>query len=121
MLTSLFACSRPTDVSNQESTDNNDSQSTDTPNVNAGPTVVVPQYKDYGRGSVNFTDLVYSRPNIQSVIDAFDAVTETIVKNEKTADDQIKDIRTLEDPLENVETMYTLVEIYQKKDSENVI
>ena len=85
--------------------------------INKLPTVAVPEYKDYGRGTVNFEKLIYARPDLQTIIDAFNAVTLTVTANEKTVEDQIEDIRALEDDLDNVRTMYTLSEIYHNKDT----
>ena len=79
--------------------------------------IVVPEYKDYGRGTVNFDKLVYSRPSIQSVIDEIDTVTAEVTKNEKTPDEQIALISALESAIETVQTMYSLTEIYRSKDS----
>ena len=79
--------------------------------------VIVPEYKDYGRGSTDFNKIVYSRPDLQSVIDSFDAMTEEIKAGTKTADEYITGIIALENPLSTVKTMYSLAEIYQSKDS----
>ena len=81
------------------------------------PTIVVPEYKDYGRGTVDFNTLIYSRPNIQAVIDAFEAVSATVKENTKSLDEQIADITALEEPLANVDTMYSLSLIYNNKDT----
>lgn len=117
MLTSLFACSKPKDTVDGDEPYTDGSENTSNPNVNREPTIVVPQYKDYGRGSVNFTDIVYSRPNIQAVIDAFKSATDTVYKNEKSIAEQILEIHALESYIENTETMYSIVEIYQSKDA----
>ena len=53
-------------------------------------TIVIPEYKDYQRGSKNFSEIVYSRPNIESILNAFEAATAAITANEKTADEQIQ-------------------------------
>ena len=120
MLFSLLACSMQ-----GGSSDNDDNTNTDT-DTDGGkqdgitdntPTVAVPEYKDYGRGTVNFKDLVYARPNLQAVIDAFDAVTLAVKENEIPVAEQIDKIRELEDDLTGVRTMYSLAEIYQSKDS----
>ena len=94
--------------------DNNGNGTTDTP---TGITVVVPEYKDYGRDTVDFNKLVYSRPNIQSLIDAFAAVTAGVEGGLNTVDANIESIRTLEVPLETVRSMYSLAQIYNNSDS----
>lgn len=87
-------------------------------NATANPsmTIVVPEYKDYGRGTVDFDKLVYSRPNMQLVIDGFTAAAEAIEKNETSFEEQVGVIRTLEEPLSTVRTMYSLAQIYNNKD-----
>lgn len=81
------------------------------------PTITVPEYKDYGRGSVDFGKIVYTRPNIQSVISSFDAVMSKIRDNVVEISEQIASLRSLEEPLESVKTMYALVEINQSKNA----
>ena len=85
--------------------------------IDPSSVIVVPEYKDYGRGTVNFDELIYSRPNIQSVIDKIDAVTIEVTENERTVSEQIASISALESAIETVETMYSLTEIYRSKDS----
>lgn len=79
--------------------------------------IVVPPYKDYGRGSVDFDKVVYSRPDIQGILNAFAQVTETVKADEKAVEAQIADIMALEPYLDAVATMYSLSEIYRNKDS----
>ena len=119
MLFSLLACSmQGQDNSGKDSNTNTDvdngKQDEITDNT---PTVAVPEYKDYGRDTVNFADLIYARPNLQSVIDAFEAVTLVVEENLIPIGEQIEKIRELEDDLANVRTMYSLAEIYQSKDA----
>lgn len=83
----------------------------------SGLTIVVPEYKDYGRDTVDFDKLVYSRPNMQSLIDAFADVTAKIAGGENTVEADIASIRALEVPLETVRAMYSLAQIYNNSDS----
>lgn len=85
-------------------------------NTNNALTVAVPEYKDYGRGTVDFGKLVYSRPNIQYVIDGFVGATLAVEANETSVGEQIASIREMEIPYANVETMYSLAQIYNNKD-----
>lgn len=118
MLFSLCACSAAnggsgdSDIGNS-STDKEDQEET----TDESSAIVVPEYKDYGRNTVNFDDLVYSRPNIQSVIDKITAVTLDVKANEKALEEQIESIRALESAIDTVDTMYALAEIYNSKDS----
>jgi len=115
ILTSIVACSKKNDNSNGDLTDG--SQSTGNQPQDAAPTIVVPQYKDYGRGTVNFNEIVYSRPDIQSLVSAFDSTALMITENSKSPTEQTDALRALENPLKNAQTMYTIVEIYQSKDA----
>lgn len=118
-LTILFgytSCSHKNNGSNQDEqnpgTNNGEQNATANPTI----TIVVPDYKDYGRGTVDFNKLVYSRPNMQFVIDGFESATDAIIKNELTFDELVGGIRTLEEPLSTVKTMYSLAQIYNSKD-----
>ena len=115
MLFSLCACANKN--GGNDSGNDKDENTGSGEVINKVPTVAVPEYKDYGRGTVNFEELIYARPNLQAIIDAFDAVTLTITANEKTVVEQIEDIRALEDDLSDVRTMYSLAEIYHSKDA----
>ncbi len=84
---------------------------------NDGPTVITPEFKDYGRGTVNFSELVYERPDIEAVIEAFEALNAEIRANEKTVDEIILLMDELNEPYERVYTMYTIAEINNSKDS----
>ena len=118
MLTSLAACKKsdgnedPGDKKEDVTTDKEDQNPMDT-----APTIVVPEYKDYGRGSVDFDSIIYTRPDIEAVIDAFEAVTDTVTGNEKNVAEQIADLGALESPLSSVKTMYSMIEINRNKNS----
>ena len=119
MLTGTCACSSSGD--GDSVTDNGSGGDGDV-GIQNNPTdqsavIALPEYKDYGRGTVNFIELVYSRPNIQSVIDVISAATSEVVKNEKTKDEQIALFAALEVAIEEVDSMYSLAEIYRSKDS----
>ena len=118
MLTSLAACKKsdgnedPGDKKEDVTTDKDD-QNPD----NSSPAIVVPEYKDYGRGTADFGSIIYTRPDIEAVISAFKEATDTVTKNEKSVADQIADLRALESPLSNVKTMYSMIEINRSKNS----
>ena len=123
MLFGLIACSSNTDDTD-ESTDNTDTTNPDNSSdgdSNEGDdavnTIVVPEYKDYGRGTVDFDGLIYSRPNLQAIITAFESAKGAVEANEVTVAEQIELISSLEDDYDEVQTMYSLAEIYQYRDS----
>ena len=109
-LLSLFACSKPGNNDGNQSADTGKDNEDNKNNVTA-PTVAVPEYKDYGRGSLDFDKLVYSRPNVQSALDAINEVTEAVTSNSSSYTDQIEKIRSLESLISNVKSMYSLARI----------
>lgn len=89
----------------------------DNEEINNTPTVVVPEYKDYQRGTVDYTDVTYSRPNIEAIEAAIDSVTQAIRASDDTFAEQISKISSLEDGLDDLKTMYAIAEIQRSKDS----
>lgn len=73
--------------------------------------VVVPAYKDYGRGSVDFTSIVYERPDFDSLIARIDAITALITENALPYQEQLSAIESIEEDYESAVTMRTLAEI----------
>ena len=74
--------------------------------------VVVPEYKDYGRGSANFADIVYNRPDFDSLIATLDAITAAITENRTPYADQLASLEEIEDEYGDAIMMRTLAEIY---------
>lgn len=109
------ACSKPKDDPTPEPPSNSEDNGGKNPTSTL--TVAVPEYKDYGRGTVNFDKLVYSRPNMQLLINSFDEVRALVEENAVSVTEQIDAILKLEAPLSEVKTMYSLSEIYNNKDS----
>ena len=79
--------------------------------------IVVPPLKDYGRGTVDFDKLTYSRPDIAAGIAAFEAATRSIEENELSFDEQLELILALEEPYSEILTMNAIARIYFYKDS----
>ena len=118
MVFTLLSCGKKAGDSTGENTPTTDGGSAgNNENISSGLTVVVPEYKDYGRGTENFDKLVYSRPNMQAVIDGFGAATYVVEADEIGVDEQIAKIREMEEPLATVKTMYSLAQIYNNKNS----
>ena len=115
-LLGLCACAvgKKDDGEDNESVGNEDQN---TGGTNQTPTIIVPEYKDYGRNTIDFKDIVYSRPSVADVVSDFDAVTAAIEANELTLTEQIALISSLEDELSYMKTMYSVAEIYNHKDS----
>jgi oligoendopeptidase F len=79
--------------------------------------LIVPAYKEYDRRAINFDDITYVRPNYDSTISAIENVTGIIKANSVSFEDQIKEIEALEDPYEQILTMYSLANIINAKDA----
>ena len=81
--------------------------------------IKVPEYKDHERGTINFSEIEYTRPKIDEVVAKFDAVTEIITENPKDIPYaiQLEKIMSLEADFIHIKTMYTYSNI---KMSENI-
>ncbi len=114
LITVFTACTPPNDDDSPNDSTSNTSGS------GHNESIVVPAYKDYGRDTQNFADIVYSSPDYTAVISAFDAVTDAVKQNTLPVGDQIGEIEKLEEGYESINSMYTLAEINSYKDSSNV-
>ena len=114
---SIFACSAPGGNEGPENGGSSDAGGEQNGLTDKTDTVVVPEYKDYGRGTQDFDKIVYARPNIQSLIDSVAAARVTVETNSAAVADQIESIKALEAGLNNIDSMYSVAEIYRSKDS----
>ena len=80
-------------------------------------TIVVPAYKDYGRGSVDFTDITYSRPDMDAIVDKFQAVTALVNEDSISSEEQVSAVENLEEDYYYVESMYAIIEIFVYSDA----
>lgn len=97
-----------------EKSDGND-DGNENPGQTSGDTITVPEYKDYKRGTVNFSDIEYSRPNIEAVAADFESVGDYIDKNEADFGSQLNRIVALEEEYSNILTMqaYSTIRFYR--------
>ena len=120
MLTSLVACRKKDDPEKDPSanpeTEAPSEEKKEDPEV-PEPTIVVPEYKDYGRGSADFSTITYTRPGIEALIGEFEALADAIANNEGEVSSQIAAMHSLEAPLSTVKTMYSLVKIGDSKNT----
>ncbi len=79
--------------------------------------IAVPDYKDYGRGTVDFSKIEYKRPNISDVIFKFDKVCKLISDNEISYDEQLKKIYELEPDYLDILTMAAYANILSSKNT----
>ena len=122
MLTSLAACKKKNGTNEDPETENEEGTSSDEKKEEPEdpvPTVIVPEYKDYGRGSADFSTIIYTRPGIEALVASFEAVTRSVANSEGDVASQIEDIRALEAPLSNAKAMYSLVKINHSKSTSN--
>lgn len=81
------------------------------------PVLVVPAYKDYGRGTVDFDKVTYKRPDIEAAIADFDALCELIQANEVSFADQLSAIQENDDAYFEISTMYAYANIMTSKNT----
>ena len=79
----------------------------------------VPEYKDYLRGTKNFEELVYSRPDIDAAVTLLASVAELIEKNEIAYEEQLKKLYEIDEIYINIDSMISLATIFSYKDSTN--
>lgn len=82
-------------------------------------TIIVPDYQDYGRDTVDFSDLVYEEVDAEQLVADFEEVIAAIEANEIPFEDQVALIVGLEDGFLAFSTAYTLASINNGRDSSN--
>ncbi len=80
-------------------------------------TITVPEYKDYERGTVDFSDISYARPELDEIILSFESVCEKISKNIVSYEEQLELIYSLEEGYNEFLTMYTYANIKSSADN----
>ena len=93
----------------------------DPPSEDDNSKLVVPEYKDYGRGTCNFSLIEYQRPDADALIKRISAVTDAIKANEISFEEQIERIESLEDGFNDFLTMYSYANVMNSKDSSSDI
>lgn len=83
------------------------------------PVIIVPPYKDYERGTIDFANIVYARPSYESTIAEFEELCDLIEANTATYDEQLDAIYALEDDYTEILSMYSLLEVYTSIDASN--
>lgn len=81
--------------------------------------IVVPEYKDYNKSTVNFKEMVYERPAFATVLSSFDTTISMIKENSETYEEQLSAVVALEDGYTDILTMRSFAEIYNSIDSSN--
>ncbi|MBQ1260601.1 MAG: hypothetical protein IIX96_01145, partial [Clostridia bacterium] len=92
----------------------------ETPGSDSGdkaPTIAVPEYKDYGRGSVDFDKIVYKRPNVSEITESFEAIAAAVEGGTGSFEEQLALIKATEDAYNELLTMRALANIMNSRDS----
>ena len=82
--------------------------------------IKIPDFKDYGRGTVDFAKMTYSRPDFNSAILQLDSLTDIINKNELSYQMQLNKIKSIEHIYINVSSMASLSNIYAEKNKSDL-
>ncbi len=121
MLTLAVSCSNAKDNGGDAGGDSNNGTQNGSPSDDgekpAGSGIVLPDYKDHGRGTEDFADLVYKRPDLESIFVLIKEASDTVEGNALPLGNQIEALRGVEDDIELVNSMYSLTEIYKNRDT----
>ncbi len=113
----LLSCAKHHDEDPENPDKGNQNIGGNEPQTPAAPTITVPEYKDYGRGTADFEDIIYERPSVIALVSSYAELTEKIEKGSLSADEIISALKSLEEPHNNIISMYTLAEINHYKDT----
>ena len=81
--------------------------------------IAVPEYKDYKRGTVNFSEIEYIRPDINKAVLQFDSVCKIINANTLSYKKQLEKIYELESPYLDIMTMAAYANILFSKNTQD--
>lgn len=119
LFTTLISCSKRSDDDKNNSSDNASSlyPEAEEEKYNYLDRIVFPEFKDYGRETVDFDKIEYKRPNFDLVTEKTHTVISAIEKNEITFEEQIAMIEELEEYYNDILTMRNYADIQVAKDS----
>ncbi len=81
--------------------------------------IKVPEYKDYQRGTVDFENMKYTRPDIDAAVLKISDVAELIDKNELAYEEQLAKLDYVANSYKEILSMTSLAEINSRHDSSN--
>ena len=115
----LTACTEdPPVIENPDPTPNPNPNPNPNPDPDPAPAViVVPPYKDYGRDTVDFENITYTRPDIEGSCEEFIRITEKVVANEDSFEDLLAMIVAEEERYTHIISMYSYLQIMTSLDS----
>ena len=79
--------------------------------------LIKPDYKDYGRGTVDFSNIVYTRPNITAINETCDAFIKKVEAGNESYAVLLDELIAIDGLASNVLTAYSFARIYSAKDS----
>ncbi len=79
----------------------------------------VPEYRDYERGSINFSDMVYERPDFDAISSDFNEVIEKIRDTTSSYEEKLNAVYSLEEGYAKLRGMAAIAGIYAKRDAAN--
>ena len=112
---SLISCTPDTDGPTVDS----GSTPAPTPDTPTDKVIITPAFKDYGRRTVNFKDVTYSRPDVSSLIASLEAVSAMIDGDTASFEEQIEAIEAIGPAYEHYTSMYSYSNILMSKDTSN--
>lgn len=83
-------------------------------------TIIVPQYKDYQRGTIDFDKITYKRPDITAAIEIFSELAKEIEKNDRSFEEYIALIEEAEVYYLDILTMAAYSNILASRDSSDI-
>ena len=113
-LNSFFEYTPPTQGGSGGSDGGSDGGTGDGDNA---PTLVVPEYKDYGRSTIDFENMVYARPNIDAAIEAFNSVSALVKQNSVSFAEQLEAIMQTDDVYFEISAMYSYANIMTSRNT----
>ncbi len=113
----LLSCAKQPDENPEKPSEGNQNNGGSEPQEPSAPTITVPEYKDYGRGTVNYNDIIYERPSVIALVASYTELTEKIENGSLSANEIISALKALEEPHNSVISMYAIAEINHYKDT----
>lgn len=98
--------------------DDDKTSSTETEGEEKG-TITVPEYKDYKRGTIDFSKIEYKRPDFEKVVSDFNEVCEAISENSLPFESLLEMTEALEDGYSELITMRAYASIKSYQDASN--
>ncbi len=114
---SLIGCTPDSGSEDITDDDNGGGNGNNPPPIDDGTSIITPDYKDYGRGTADLSELVYTRPNLRTLSENVLALSEKISSSELDLSETVSSLTSLFKKCEEAEMMLSLVRISAARDS----